>query len=68
MIEVREFVGFKYSEPQWDQIKDAVRDARLDVDQATRLDMEVTDGRVPYGVAAIDRQKLSRDKLETLRE
>jgi len=71
MIEVAEFKEFRYSEPQWSELKAVVRDARLDVDQitlrVTRRSMEVAaSAYLPQ--RTIKRQRLSRDELKVLRE
>ena len=71
MIEVAEFKEFRYSEPQWSELKAVVRDARLDVDQitlrVTRRSMEVAaSAYLPQ--RTIKRQRLSRDELKVLRK
>ena len=71
MIEFAEFEEFRYSEPQWNEIKAVVRDACLDVDQitlrVTRRSMEVAaSAYLPQ--RTINRQRLSRDELKVLRE
>ena len=65
MIKLPEFVDFKYSEPEWDQIKGVVRDAlrrefdQIDGDWTWRSAASVY---LPRG--ALNRQRLSRDELE----
>jgi hypothetical protein len=67
MIKLPEVMEFRYSEPQWNEIKAVVRDARLDVDQITRRSMEaVVSMYLPQ--RALNRQRLSRDELKTLRD
>jgi hypothetical protein len=68
MIKVPEFVDFRYSEPEWDQIKVVVPDAlRHEFDKITRRSMErVVSAYLPR--AAINRQRLDREELETLRD
>ena len=66
MIEVAEFKEFRYSEPQWAEIKAVVRDARLDVDQIRRTMEFAASAYLPQ--RTIKRQRLSRDELKVLRE
>jgi hypothetical protein len=71
MIEFAEFEEFRYSEPQWSELKAVVRGARLDVDQIT---LQVTRRTMEFAASAylpqrtINRQRLSRDELKVLRK
>jgi hypothetical protein len=59
---------FTYSDAQWDAIKTVVPDAlRHAFDQITRRSME-TAASAYLPQAALNRQRLSRDELETLRD
>ena len=68
MRHLPEFVEYRYSEPEWDQIKDVVPDAlRHEFDNVTRRSMErMVSAYLPR--AAINRQRLDRDELATLRD
>ena len=66
MIEFAEFEEFRYSEPQWSELKAVVLDARLDVDQIRRT-MECA-ASVYLPQRTINRQRLSRDELKVLRK
>ena len=67
MIELPEFVEFRYSAQQWHEIEAVVRDARLDVDQITQRTMEAAaSAYLPQNT--INRQRLSRDELTVLRK
>ena len=65
MIEFAEFEEFRYSEPQWAEIKAVVRDARLDVDQIRRT-MEFA-ASVYLPQMTINRQRRNRGELKVLR-
>src|SRR5262249_43704797 len=66
MIEFAEFEEFRYSEPQWSELKAVVRDARLDVDQIRRT-MEFA-ASVYLPQRTINRQRPNRDELKVLRK
>jgi hypothetical protein len=66
MIEFAEFEEFRYSEPQWSELKAVVRDARLDVDQIRRT-MEFA-ASVYLSQRTINRQRPNRDELKVLRK
>jgi hypothetical protein len=65
MIEFAEFEEFRYSEPQWAEIKAVVRDARLDVDEIRRT-MEFA-ASVYLPQMTINRQRRNRGELKVLR-